>query len=89
MRINLQALWNVLPKIGSLLTVIILIEGFFAILLLKIYKNEFYSCENFPEDIEIVSSADCYNWGGDWIQKNINVSNFLDSLLFLFLIATT
>jgi hypothetical protein len=27
-------------------------------------------------------------WGGDWVQNGINVSNILDSTLFLFSIAT-
>ena len=29
------------------------------------------------------------NWGGRWVQRKMNVSNILKSLLYLFLLATT
>lgn len=29
------------------------------------------------------------NWGGSWVQRKMNVSNILKSLLYLFLLATT
>jgi hypothetical protein len=41
------AFWKLLPKIGNLLTITIIMYGFFAIILLKLYKNDFYYCDGF------------------------------------------
>lgn len=45
MRITIVGFWKLLPKVINLLGGTLLIYGFFAILLVKIYKNDFYYCD--------------------------------------------
>ena len=44
MRITLVGFRKLLPKVANLLIGTLIIYGFFAILLVKIYKNDFYFC---------------------------------------------
>lgn len=45
MRITIIGFWKLLPKVINLLIGTLLLYGFFAILLVKIYKNDFYYCD--------------------------------------------
>ena len=89
MRITLQAIINLIPKIFNLLLISILLYYYFALLLVKLYKDEYYSCVNPYSEATIETKWDCLNWGGDWITANINNTNIFNSLMFLFLVATT
>ena len=90
MRITMTGFWKLLPKIFNLLVGTLILYGFFAILLVKIYKNDFYYCDGHASPNNIVDTVnDCFNWGGNWIQRKMNVSNIFKSMLYLFLLATT
>ena len=90
MRMTVLSFMQLLPKVLTLLTVTIAMYSFFALILVKLYKNYFYSCSNYyATNATIVTQADCFDWGGDWIQLSMNTSNLLNSTLFLFLVATT
>lgn len=88
MRITYHAFVQLLPKVLTLLIITSIMYIYFALILVKLYKNDFYSCYNYYEQIDIITKEDCMLWGGDWVQNGINVSNILDSTLFLFSIAT-
>lgn len=45
MRITIVGFWKLLPKIANLLIGTLILYGFFAILLVKIYKSDFYFCD--------------------------------------------
>lgn len=89
MRLTIVAFWKLLPKMLNLLAITIIMYGFFAIILVKLYKDDYYYCDGYEEQASIVTSIDCMNWGGSWVQRKMNVSNIFSSLLYLFLVATT
>ena len=89
MRITFQSFIQLLPKVCTLLTITIVIYSYFALVLVKLYKDDFYECINYPENVKIVTKNDCFYWGGDWVQAVMNTSNILKSTLYLFLVATT
>lgn len=90
MRMTVLSFMQLLPKVLTLLTVTILMYSFFALILVKVYKNYFFSCQNsFSGSGSIVTKADCFDWGGDWVQMSMNTANLFNSTLFLFLVATT
>ena len=31
---------------------------------------------------------DCMNWGGDWIQNKMNTSNYLQTIIHMYLLVT-
>ena len=80
---------RLIPKIFNLLLVTLLVFGFFATILVRLYKQDFYKCVNFPSGITINTKSDCYSWGGDWVKEGINVESFPAALLTLFLMAST
>jgi hypothetical protein len=83
------AFTKLIPKVVNLLLITILMYGFFAIILVKLYKNDFYYCDNYYSSSTISTKLDCLSWGGNWIQRKMNVSDFFNSVLYLFLVATT
>ena len=89
MRMTTHAFFQLLPKVFKLLAVTITFYMFFALILVKTYKDDFYYCENYYSISTILTKNDCLSWGGDWIQRNINTANLFNSTLFLFLVATT
>lgn len=91
MRMTVLSFMKLLPKVLTLLTVTIVMYSFFALILVKCYKNYFYSCANnyASTGLDIKTKLDCLNWGGDWIQMSMNTANLFNSTLFLFLVATT
>ena len=89
MRMTFHAFIQLLPKVFSLLAITVLFYMYFALILVKVYKDDFYYCSNYYSEAEILTKNDCLNWGGDWIQRKMNVANVFNSTLFLFLVATT
>ena len=88
MRMTFHSFVQLLPKVLTLLSVTILMYSYFALVLVKSYKNDFYNCVNYDSSQKIVTKNDCLLWGGDWIQQSMNTSNLFHSLLFLFSVAT-
>ena len=50
MRITFQSLTQLIPKIFTLLTITIVIYSYFALVMVKIYKDDFYECINYTEN---------------------------------------
>lgn len=68
MRMTFLSFMKLLPKVITLLLLTILMYSFFALLLVKIYKNHFYSCSDYSASAStIYTKWDCYDWGGDWV----------------------
>ncbi len=89
MRLTMVAFWKLLPKVINLLAITIIMYGLFAIILVKLYKDDFYYCDGHNSSATILTDKDCMSWGGSWIRRRMNVSNIFNSLLYLFLLATT
>lgn len=88
MRITYHSFIQLLPKVFTLLIITMIMYSYFALVLVKLYKDDFYICYNHEPDIEIITRNDCLLWGGDWVQQTINVGNLLNSTLYLFYVAT-
>lgn len=88
MRMTFHSFVQLLPKVLTLLSVTILMYSYFALVLVKTYKDDFYNCVNYDTSQKIVTKNDCLLWGGDWIQQSMNTSDVFHSLLFLFSVAT-
>ena len=48
-----------------------------------------WECVNYDTNEQILSKIDCFNYGGDWVEENMNASNFGNALLYIFLLAST
>ena len=88
MRMTFHSFVALLPKVLTLLTVTIMMYSYFALILVKAYKDDFYNCENEYEGASISTKYDCMQWGGDWVQQSMNTANLFNSVLFLFSVAT-
>ena len=89
MRLTIIGFAKLIPKITSFLFVASVVFGYFAVVLVKLYKDDMYECLNYAPGATINSESDCYNWGGDWVQMPINFANFGNAMLYLFLVAAT
>ena len=45
MRLTMVAFKKLLPKVINLLAITLIMYGFFAIILVKLYKDDFYFCD--------------------------------------------
>ena len=88
MRMTFHSFIQLLPKVFTLLTVTIAMYSYFALILVKLYKDDFYNCVNYYENASITTKNDCLIWGGDWVQQSMNTANLFNSVVFLFSVAT-
>ena len=78
MKIIFQSFFKTFPLILSANVLMVLFFFFFCLFLTKAFKNDVYYCDN-AADFAIVTKEDCFNWGGDWVKENINMSSVLSS----------
>ncbi len=55
MRLTIVGFWKLLPKVGNLLGITIIMYGFFAIILVKLYKDDYYYCDGYDSHATIVT----------------------------------
>lgn len=67
MKVTAKGFSQLIPKIFGLLFVICIIYGFFANIIVRMYKDEMWECTNFNPQANITTKIDCLNNGGDWI----------------------
>ena len=50
-----------------------------------------YYCTNLNEEYleKIETSADCYDYGGDWLNSDFNFDNIFKAIDFLFMVANS
>lgn len=65
--------------------IILLVYGTFST---KLLKGELYYCVNYGEH-KIEDKWECMDYGGSWINKILGYDNIFDSILTLFVTATT
>lgn len=55
----------------------------------KIYKESFWFCSNLNKEIleGIVNKQDCFDFGGDWMNRDYNFDNIFNGVSLLFMIA--
>lgn len=88
MRITYHSFIQLLPKVFTLLLITLLMYSYFALILVKLYKDDFYICTGFSGTSTVRDKKECLLWGGDWVQQSINVGNLFNSTLYLFFVAT-
>ena len=86
MKVIFSSFVYTLPMILRLFCVMVLIFIFFPLVLTKAFKGDGYYCDNAYQ--EVTTKQDCWNWGGDWVQYQINMSSPLHSLYFGILLTT-
>lgn len=47
MRLTMVSFWKLLPKVLNLLAITVIMYGFFAIILVKLYKDDYYYCDGY------------------------------------------
>ena len=48
-----HAFVQLIPKVASLLAITLIMYAYFALILVKVYKDDFYSCTNYYSSISI------------------------------------
>lgn len=46
MKMTFHAFLQLLPKVASLLAITLIMYSYFALILVKVYKDDFYNCAN-------------------------------------------
>ena len=64
---------------------------FFGAIAVKLFKGGFYYCSNFEDKYDkfVESKSDCFDFGGDWLNKDLNYDNILVAISSLFQFCTT
>lgn len=81
-----------LPYLCKLLVILILIMIGFSVFAIKCLKGAMYFCEGFAEEEFgdlIRTRADCFDYGGDWLIRELNFDNLSNSFLTLFFVSAT
>ncbi|CAD8086353.1 unnamed protein product [Paramecium sonneborni] len=88
----LQALFNAFTKMIQLALFSLLILLMYSIIGMQLLNDEFYYC-SFPEgnsaDAHLKSKIDCFDLGGNWINRTLNFDSLFQSINILFCVATS
>ena len=87
MKIIFQSFFKAFPLILRANVLMVLFFLFFCLFLTKAFKADGYYCDN-AGGPGIATREDCFNWGGDWVRENINMSSILSSQYFGILFVT-
>lgn len=49
MRVTMVSFWKLLPKVLNLLALMAIVYSFFAIILIKLYKDDYYYCDGYDQ----------------------------------------
>ncbi len=67
MRFTVNGFIKLLPRMISLISLCVIIQGYFALILLKLYKNDFYECRSLDSSLTVNTKSECLLSGGDWV----------------------
>lgn len=86
-----QILFKSFNDLISLLFFFLMNLFFFGVIAVKFLKGKFLFCDSIDKTFELLvdSPTDCYDYGGDWIKKDLNFDNIFNSLSSLIQISTT
>lgn len=80
-----------IPDLLSVLIFFFLNLLFFGIISMQYFKNSFFFCTNNPSgSINFIKTKwDCLDYGGDWINQDVNFDNIINSVSGIFQLCTT
>lgn len=73
----------------NLLVVCLIFFLLFGIFGVNYFKGSFFYCAINKPDSEINSKSDCFDYGGDWVNKPFNFDNIIEAMITLFVLSTT
>lgn len=88
MKIIVRSMLKMIPRFFKLLTLLFIINYFFALIFNKWHKNDFYFCENVPDSATIIVKEDCLLWGGDWLLASFNCQTSLHSFFYMVIVVS-
>ena len=80
MKLIFQGIIKCLPFMFVLTVGILLIFSWINILLVKVFKDSEYYCDNAYEAVK--TKNECFEWGGDWVKYKLNYSSIISALFF-------
>lgn len=96
LKISIISLFYSIPQIFNLLLIVCFFVFLLSILNTSLFKGKFYSCYTDHLDISyeqkeelIHTKQDCLNYGGEWINPDLNFDSVQTSFLTLITIQTT
>ena len=91
LKVAFKALFKSLIDILQLFFFFLLVGILFALIGVKYFKGAFWYCDGlFEENLKIViTKQDCFDWGGDWMNRDFNFDNIFKALEINFFIANT
>ena len=85
-RLRVKAIVLGFPKIAQTLFIAIMFILMFSIVGIQLFKELLYHCsiDKTEDDILIDNIYDCMNYGGEWLNRDVNFDNIISSFLTLF-----
>ena len=64
---------------------------FFALIGVKFLEGSFWFCDGLSEEFleKIETKDDCYDFGGDWVNRDFNFDNTVKALEMMFILANS
>ena len=86
-----NTLFKVIPNLLRLMIFSLVFFFIYGIFAMKYLKGSFYHCVNLNSKFSkfIINKNDCFDFGGDWINQDLNFDNIFQTVSSLFQIATS
>jgi len=96
LKLAIISLTNSIPDIFNLLVIIAFFILLLAILGTTLLKGKFYRCHteelsiSYQEKLDLISTKeDCMNYGGDWVNQDLNFDSTPEAFITLFTVMST
>ena len=91
LKLAFKALLKSMLDVLQLFFFFLLITLLFALIGVKCLRGAFYHCEGLTEEFldNVINNQDCFDFGGDWVNRDFNFDNPVKALEIMFMVANT
>ena len=90
LQLSISSLFESFNEIMKLIIFYFIFLLFFGLIGVKFFKGGFYYCNiEMKNKFNIKNKTDCFDYGGDWLNKDLNFDNIINSISTLFQISNT
>lgn len=89
LKLTINSFLRSLPSYMNLVLLVVCFFFMYAVFLVANFKGTFFQCRLVDIDIVIETKSDCFDYGGDWLNQDLNLDNVGSAMATLLKVSTT
>ena len=89
LKLTINSFLRSLPSYMNLVLLVVCFFFMYAVFLVANFKGTFFKCSLEDNNIVIETKSDCFDYGGDWLNEDLNFDNVGSAMATLLKVSTT